>query len=171
MKDYSIPHWLQPWLLVLWVELLGFFFAHVEIQIEGPAGWGAALPTWHIENSWWLDVFWEGRPMTGYHAWVFPFMTLIFHFPVFVTGRWSWHREARIIGCIMLFWVSEDFLWFVFNPAYGLSKFAPQYIPWHKHWWGVAPIDYWVSSIGAAVLLYWSYGGWKQKKELPGDDY
>jgi len=54
-----------------WVALMAFFFAKVEIQIEGAAGWASALPTWRIESHWLLDIFWGGRPMTGYHAWVF----------------------------------------------------------------------------------------------------
>ncbi|WP_407669535.1 hypothetical protein [Paraburkholderia heleia] len=41
----------------------------------------ANLPTWRIEHHWLLDIFWGSRPMTGYHAWVFPFMALFFHLP------------------------------------------------------------------------------------------
>ena len=84
--------------LVAWVLLLGFFFANVEIQIEGSAGWAANLPTWRIEKHWLLDLFWGGRAMTGYHAWVFPFVALFFHLPVFFNGQWSWRNEARIIA-------------------------------------------------------------------------
>ena len=65
-------------LTLVWVALLALFFAEVEIQIEGAAGWAANLPTWRIEQHWLLDIFWGGRPMTGYHAWVFSFMALIF---------------------------------------------------------------------------------------------
>jgi hypothetical protein len=54
--------------VVAWVVLLAYFFANVEIQIEGSAGWAANLPTWRIEHHWLLDLFWGGRPMTGYHA-------------------------------------------------------------------------------------------------------
>lgn len=144
----------QPLLMLAWVILLGFFFAQVEIQIEGPAGWAASLPTWRIENHWLLDIFWGGRPMTGYHAWVFPFVALFFHFPVFLFWQWSWRLEARIVACILLFWITEDFLWFVMNPAYGLARFDPAHIPWHKHWFSVAPTDYW-ASLGVAFLLLW----------------
>jgi len=48
--------------------------------------------------------------MTGYHAWVFPFIALMFHLLVFLRGRWSWRMEARIVAMIMLFWVIEDAL-------------------------------------------------------------
>ena len=69
-------------LLLFWVGLLGYFFAMTEIQIEGASGWAASLPTWRIEKHPLLDIFWGGRPMTGYHAWVFPFMALVFHLPL-----------------------------------------------------------------------------------------
>ncbi|MGA9335418.1 MAG: hypothetical protein WBV39_14160 [Rudaea sp.] len=150
----DIAH-LRRWLLptILWVVLLAFFFAKVEIQIEGAAGWAANLPTWRIAPNFWLDIFWGGRPMTGYHAWVFPCMALFFHFPFVLAGAWSWRAEARVLGCIMLFWIAEDFLWFVFNPAFGVSHFGPTYIPWHIHWWGFAPTDYWVSLSFSAAMF------------------
>ena len=153
----QFPRRLQPWLLLAWVALLAFCFAQVEIQIEGAAGWAANLPTWRVEKHWLLDIFWGGRPMTGYHAWIFPFVALVFHLPVFLRGRWSWRIEARIVAMIMLFWLIEDALWFALNPAYGWSRFSPRHIPWHKHWWGPLPVDYWVSSAVGLVLLVWSY--------------
>jgi hypothetical protein len=140
-----------------WVLLLGIFFAQVEIQIEGSAGWAANLPTWRIEHHWLLDIFWGGRPMTGYHAWVFPFIGLFFHFPLLFMQQWSLRLECRVIGYIMLFWITEDFLWFVFNPAYGLARFDPAHIAWHKHWFWFAPTDYWTSLLAAALLLWFSH--------------
>ena len=139
-----------------WVVVLAYLFALVEIQIEGAAGWAASLPTWRIENHWLLDIFWGGRAMTGYHAWVFPCIALFFHFPLVFHGQWSWRAEARVLACIMVFWVTEDFLWFVFNPAYGLTRFNPVDVPWHKHWFAFAPADYWMSSAIAAVLIWLS---------------
>lgn len=141
-------------LMVGWVLLLAFFFAQVEIQIEGAGGWAANLPTWRVEKHWLLDIFWGGRAMTGYHAWVFPFIALVFHFPLFLAAHWSWRAEARILASIMLFWVAEDFLWFVCNPAYGIARFTPADVAWHKHWIGFAPADYWFST-AAAMLLLW----------------
>jgi hypothetical protein len=87
----------MAWLL-LWVIVLAGFFAMVEIQIEGGQGWAAGLPTWRIEQHWLLDLFWGGRPMTGYHAWIFSFMFLAFHLPLAMLGRFSWRLEARCLG-------------------------------------------------------------------------
>jgi len=156
----------QPGVLfatILWTLLLAYFFAKVEIQIEGPAGWASSLPTWRIEQHWLLDLFWGSRPMTGYHAWVFPFMALFFHLPLVFTGTWSWRAEARVFGCILLFWTSEDFLWFVLNPAYGVAHFGPAWIAWHHHWWGPAPADYWVSLIMAVLMFMLSSSAAKRR--------
>jgi hypothetical protein len=141
-------------LTVIWVMLLGVFFAQAEIQIEGAHGWATSLPTWRIEHHWLLDIFWGGRAMTGYHAWVFPFITMFMHFPLFFVGHWSWRAEVRVIACVMVFWVTEDFLWFVMNPAYGMARFNPEVVTWHKHWILGAPTDYWTFAI-LSVLLLW----------------
>jgi hypothetical protein len=143
--------------MLLWVCVLAWFFAEVEIQIEGANGWATALPTWRIEKHWLLDIFWGGRAMTGYHAWVFPFIAMFFHFPFFFGMRWSLALEARAVAAVMVFWIAEDFLWFVLNPAFGLARFNPVDVPWHKHWWGGAPTDYWVFLAVAAVLLWFSF--------------
>jgi hypothetical protein len=142
---------------LLYIALLGFFFAQVEIQIEGPAGWAANLPTWRIEKHWLLDIFWGGRPMTGYHAWVFTFMALVFHLPVIMCQQWSWRLELRILGALALFWIIEDGLWFVMNPAYGPQVFTTRAIPWHKHWLGPLPLDYWAFGLTGLALMFWSF--------------
>src|SRR5438093_13235399 len=67
--------------------LLASFLAQVEIQSERPTGWAANLPTWRVEQYWWLDPFWGGRPLTGYHLWVFSFMALPFHLPIALLQR------------------------------------------------------------------------------------
>ncbi|GFE59118.1 hypothetical protein [Geobacter sp. AOG1] len=147
----------HPLFLVAWVALLALFFAMTEIQIEGAHGWAASLPTWRIEKHWLLDIFWGGRPMTGYHAWVFPFMLLAFHLPLALHGTFSWRLEARCLGALMLFWIMEDLLWFLLNPAYGWAKFTPLHIPWHKHWLAGFPLDYLVFILVGGALLAWSF--------------
>ncbi len=139
------------------VVLLGFFFAKLEIAIEGDAGWAANLPTWRIEKHWLLDLFWGGREMTGYHAWAFSLIALFFHFPLIFSGDFSWAAEQRALACIMLFWVSEDFLWFVLNPAFGLHRFAKSHVSWHRHWWMGAPIEYWIFTPLGLWWLWASY--------------
>jgi len=95
--------------------------------------------------------------MTGYHAWVFPFMLLVFHLPHAVSGSFSWRVEARCLGSLMLFWIIEDFLWFVLNPCYGLARFEPQFIPWHKKWLLGMPTDYLLFTVAGFFLIMMSF--------------
>lgn len=144
-------------LLASSIIIISLFFAMVEIQIEGNQGWASGLPTWRIEDHWLLDIFWGGRPMTGYHAWVFSFMALIFHFPLVILGQFSIKIESRILGSLMWFWITEDFLWFVFNPEWGVCRFFEQQIPWHKNWLLGVPVDYIVFGVLGSVLIIFSF--------------
>lgn len=144
---------LQLPLLVGWVVLLAAVFALLEIQIEGADGWAQNLPTWRRPVPRWLRPFWGGRPCTGYHVYLFVFMALVFHLPLFVGVQNVWRAEAQILGSLMFFWIVEDFLWFVFNPAYGLKNFRPGQIRWHPRWIGRVPLDYVIYGGGALFLL------------------
>lgn len=148
----------KPLLATLaFVSLLGFFFAKLEIAVEGDAGWATNLPTWRIEQHWLLDIFWGGREMTGYHAWAFTLVALFFHFPMVFLGDYTWLAEQRVLGSIMLFWVCEDFLWFLLNPAFGFKRFAKKHASWHRHWVAGAPIEYWMFTPIGLWLLWNSY--------------
>lgn len=149
--------WLAALALAAFVCVLGFFFAKVEIQIEGAQGWAAALPTWRIEKHPLLDIFWGGRAMTGYHFWVFTFMFLLFHLVFFLQGGFSIWLECRVLGSLAIFWIVEDFLWFVLNPHYGIGKFNRAGAPWHKRWLLGVPVDYLFFSIVGVALVIVSY--------------
>jgi hypothetical protein len=161
-----VPEFLSRWnrserrqliWLGIWLAVLAAVFAQVEIQIEGADGWAARLPTWRIEHHWLLEVFWGGRPLTGYHAWVFLFMFLVFHFALVIQGRPSLRLELRVLGLLAVFWIVEDFLWFMMNPAYGLSRFKPEHIPWHHHWLLGMPADYGIYLLAGAALIGLSF--------------
>jgi hypothetical protein len=130
---------------------LSFCFAEVEIAIEGPHGWATTLPTWRLADDHWANVFLGGKPVTGYHVWVITFVFSMLHFPLlFVVPTWA--IEMQIIAFFCLFWVLEDFLWFVRNPAFGLANFSADKIWWHSKWWGSAPRDYYVgTAVGCAL--------------------
>ncbi|WP_225782701.1 hypothetical protein [Xenophilus sp. Marseille-Q4582] len=150
----------RPWRRIVifyaWAMLMACFFANAEIQIEGGAGWATSLPTWRIEKHWLLDLFWGGRAMTGYHAWVFSFMILVFFMPLAFSARWRWSDVVLSVAGVAVFWVTEDFLWFVLNPAYGLARFTPEIVTWHPHWLGGAPVDYW-GGTALAIALAWAH--------------
>ncbi len=104
MKSTLLKRVIHINLLLMWVLLLGMFFAKTEIQIEGANGWATSF-----------------------------------------------------------FWISEDFLWFVFNPAFGLARFSSSNVPWHKHWFLGVPTDYVTYMLLGALLLVWSFLGAKSK--------
>jgi hypothetical protein len=160
-------NWKSIVIYVAYVCLLAFFFANVEIQIEGGDGWAASLPTWRVENHWLLDIFWGGRAMTGYHAWVFSFMFLIMHLPFFAGMKWDWRMELQILAGIKIFWIMEDFIWFVLNPVYGLEKFSPKHIPWHVEWIWFMPTDY-LTFLTTAVIMIWVSLKFKNDVNEPG---
>ena len=151
-------------LLFFWIILMSIFFAMTEIQIEGANGWASSLPTWRIEQHPLLDLFWGGRPMTGYHAWVFSFMLISFHFPLFISGKFSWRLEMRCLGSLMFFWIIEDLFWFVLNPSFGFSRLVPDHVPWHKHWLLGLPNDYFIFGIVGIALILISF---RQKRSTP----
>lgn len=130
-------------------------FALLEVQIEGADGWARALPTWRIRNRW-TERFLGGRDVTGYHVWIHAVVLLLVHLPyAVVPGSVGLATELRILAFLVLFWILEDFLWFVVNPRFGLRRFRPQHVPWHApNWWGPMPRDYWIfTPIGAVLYL------------------
>lgn len=120
-------------------------FALLEIQIEGSEGWARGLPTWRFENRWTRRLL-GARAITGYHVYVHVFVLLMAHLPYAIAPQLvGWDAELRILAFLALFWVLEDFLWFVFNPAFGLRRFAAEHVWWHaRSWWGAMPRDYWI---------------------------
>ncbi len=133
--------------------VLAFLFAKVEIEIEGGDGWAAKLPTWRIQNRL-TELFYGGRPLTGYHLWVQLFVLVFCHVPYAYGVPRTLRNEALVVSFMILFWIVEDFLWFVVNPRFGIRKFKAREIWWHeKAWWLIAPREYFLMG-GLAVFLY-----------------
>jgi hypothetical protein len=146
---------MQVILFVLFLLVLSFIFAKVEIAVEGSHGWAERLPTWKLSSNHWVSkMFFGGRQATGYHAWVNLFVFIFVHF-AYVFQSFSWSIELKLISFYILFWICEDFLWFVLNPAFGINRFKKQYIWWHeKNWWFFAPREYFIFiPIGIALFL------------------
>ncbi len=135
----------MPSLLTFLILLVCTATAHalMEIHIEGKDGWAAKLPTKKFDG--WLIQKILGAPLTGYHLTMTATVLALAHLPILFVQPWSWTYEALVIGFCILHFTLEDFLWFVFNPHFGLRKFRPQYIWWHSRWFLGLPLGYWLA--------------------------
>ena len=138
----------------LFIFVLAFIFAGLEVEVEGKYGWSEKIPTWYRCNKFygWLMA---GKPLTGYHSYMFLLPITMFHIPFFLGLSWSLVKELEILAVSWSFSPLWDFLWFVINPYYGVDNFKPGKIWWHKQWLGQLPKDYywgWGLSILFAVL-------------------
>jgi hypothetical protein len=139
--------------------LICFLLANLEIQIEGPNGWASALPTWRILNPHVTWIF-GGRPVTGYHVFLNLLLLAFFHFPL-LFGPFSWDKERRILSGLTLIAVIWDFLWFVMNPHFGLSRYSPENVWWFKAWKFGFPVDYYFGIL--ASFLISQLGHWRER--------
>jgi len=137
------------------VILCATLFALLEIQIEGSRGWATGLPTWRVENRVTRLVLGD-RALTGYHLYIHLFLLAVLHLPyaLFLTPL-SWSAELRIGAFLVLFWIVEDFLWFVLNPRFGIRRFQPDDAWWHApSWWWIMPREYWLfTPVGIGLYL------------------
>jgi hypothetical protein len=124
----------------------------LEIQIEGKNGWAEKLPTWRINLKIFNILPGLQKPLTGYHVYFFGSIFFIMHIP-FLFMRWDIYTEIILISAYMLITRWEDFLWFVFNPNYGLKKFHKEHISWHPDWFGPIPTQYIYSFIIWVILF------------------
>lgn len=72
-------------------------------------------------------------------------------------GDQNWLRTISFFFIFIVLW---DFLWFVLNPHYPLSRFKKEHILWHKKWLLRAPVDYWFS-LGLSFLIIIPTGDFK----------
>jgi hypothetical protein len=141
----------------VYIYLIGFFLAILEIQIEGEHGWAAKLPTWRAKPGSWLDRVYKkimtNKDLTGYHTVLMIFLFLFFHLPFVWFWQWSIWSELEILSFLVLLSVVWDFLWFVLNPAFSLHTFGPKKVWWHKKWWGKFPTDYYSGLLVSLLLI------------------
>lgn len=131
--------------------------ALLEIQIEGKYGWAEKLPTWRFRLKL-VDVLpgLQGD-FSGYHIYFFTSVLFLLHIP-FLFMRWDIHTELILLSAYALITNLEDFLWFVFNPNYGIKKFNKKYVWWHKDWFGPLPLRYFYLIFLWVVLFLIGFG-------------
>ena len=72
----------------------------------------------------------------------------------FKLGEHGTTVRTEILAGLTTFWIVEDFLWFILNPAWGFAQFKPELVTWHKHWAFGAPVDYWIGLGAVGLILF-----------------
>ena len=161
----------------VYLYVIAMMLALLEIQIEGKDGWAKKLPCWRPRYNSFLARIWRkimnNKDLTGYHLSINGLILVFLHIPFFAGSDFSWTlaKELEVFSAYFLLTVFWDFLWFIWNPSYGLKKFKPKYIRWHEKWIGWFPKDY-ISGVlmslifaiiamyvggGADVILQWAW--------------
>ncbi len=141
---------------IIFLVLVSVIAANLEIQIEGKDGWAGKLPTWRMKNKI-VSFFFGQYELTGYTLYMNLFVLCFLHFPFVFDLYWNLASELRVLSFFLFFWLLEDFLWFVFNPHYGIKKFNKGNISWHQSWFLGLPTPYYKFFFGGLLLLVASY--------------
>ncbi len=138
--------------IVFW-SLFAVVIACVEIESEGTHGWAEKMPTWYRTTGFVAKLYgrlMNGKPLTGYHSFMFFFPILLFHAHFFMGVPWSWTGELLAWAMFWTWCPMWDYFWFVLNPAFA-GKFKKEHVWWHaKSRWilGLFPVDY----LGAILI-------------------
>lgn len=136
--------------LLIFAFVIASLFALLEIQIEGKDGWAGKLPTWRLKNPFKKFINWPY--ITGYHTYFHMLFLSIFQLPFLLGWPFSFKNELLIFELYFIIVALEDFLWFVFNPRWGIRKFFTQEIPWHSKKVFFFPRNYWIAITVLLVL-------------------
>jgi hypothetical protein len=134
----------------IYLFIIAVLLAYFEVQIEGPNGWAGILPTWKIIDPRITWIF-GGRPVTGYHVSLNLLLLSFFHWPL-LFNKWTFVFEARTLSSFALLATIWDFLWFVINPNFGLSRYNGNNVWWFRHWFLGIPVDYYLGFLMAILI-------------------
>jgi len=137
--------------IIIWMLILAYLHARQETEIEGNAGWARHLPTFRINVF--ITKLLIGKEITGYHIFMLLMFLVIFHLPLLFIPL-TLKNECMIVGLMNIYWVIEDFLFFIVNPHFTLKNFCKEKICWHKRWILGLPVSYWVAIIIGVILIF-----------------
>jgi len=138
--------------LIFFVLVTSVIFSLLEIQIEGGNGWAGKLPTWKIRDP--LKGIINFPYISGYHLYFWILLLFILHFPLFFGISFNIKNELSIIEVYVLILLIEDFMWFVFNPKWGVKKFFTESIPWQAKKLLYLPQIYWIAFVSIAIIEF-----------------
>ena len=140
--------------IFIWMTILALFHGLQEKEIEGKHGWARHLPTFRFSTF--ITKLLIGKEITGYHLFMLIMWIVIFH-GIFLFQEWNTKTELIILGLLNIYFVIEDFLFFVVNPHYRLKNFRKGKIKWHRRWIMGIPVSYVLGIFVGVVLLIIGY--------------
>lgn len=161
--------------MIIYLFILALVFALLEIEIEGKYGWSEKTQTWYrYDPRATVNKFLGGKPLTGYHIFIFGSAILISHLPFVFNLPWNIKNELWILAIHFAWTPLWDYLWMVFNPHYGISEFKQNKVWWYQNsvWiggvmpmeqiiqWGISLVLAWFSGkiVSQLLLLVWFVG-------------
>lgn len=138
----------------IFLVLFALVYAWIEIEIEGPSGWAKNLPT--------------PQKVAGHLSLYHVYMVLLaavvigglLHYRAHKTD-WK-HVCGEFVFLLVIFFLAQDFLWFVMNPGYTVLGYRESLIPWHSHWVLGIPLFNYVGAAVLCVLLFLMPGSRKR---------
>lgn len=152
-----------PWSVIyqafFWYGL-ALIMSAIEVESEGEYGWAYKTPTWYRKTGFAAHMYglvMAGKPLTGYHTFMFALPLFIFHAQFVMGIQWTLINELLALAAYFLVCPFWDFLWFVLNPYYGIRRFQKKNIWWHAEsmWIWRVPMDYF---IGVGISILCAYG-------------
>ena len=135
------------WMFSIFVVLIAFFLALLEIEVEGCRGWAEDIPTPKLIDT--------KRSLTLYHVYLFCFVLIIMCAVFFIRSYdFTFFDFLYILALTIMVMFLEDIYWFMLNPCYGFKKLGQSW--WHAKL-GPIPIVYVVLPV-IATLLAWGSG-------------
>ncbi len=146
--------------IIFWFSL-SLLFALMEVELEGKYGWSEKSQTWYRVKGHYpkiISFLLGGKPLNGYHIFMFPIVLLISHAHFFMGVEWTLVNELIALAIYFAWAPLWDYLWFVLNPHYGIKNFDKNKVWWFSksHWIfnivALEQISQWVLSIVLVVF-------------------
>ena len=136
----------------LFLFAFALVYAMIEIEVEGPAGWAKNLPTPQKVLG----------HLSLYHVFMVAMAALVIggllsYRECATQKEWTWKRGLGLAGeylfLLVVFFLAQDFLWFVLNPSYTIARYRQACIGWHRPWViGVPAFNFAGAALLAVVL-------------------
>jgi len=122
--EYISEDVLRPYFFIVFASI----WASIAVQSEGKDGSGKKLPT---------------KPFLGTSFTWYRVLNITMTFLVsFEIVKYSWDLPFWIAATFLI----KDYMWFMINPNFGVSKFNKEDIPWHT-WVFRLPITHWICGL------------------------